>query len=330
MITISNKTEKPKKTSHEIISRLKTEKDITFKYISEVEAEEYLCTRNNYLRTASYRKNYLKHTAGPSTGKYINLDFAYLVELSTIDMHLRFLISKMCLDVEHAMKVILIHHLETNMKSDGYDVVKDFLNMPKYSYILTEIERKSASTFTGDLIKKYFSLKYSIDPHNGKPVVTVLDIDCPMWVFMEIISFGALMKFYDFYCHRYKVTAISYSILNSVRSLRNACAHNNCVICNLQAGTSYAPPEITKWVASISSITKSQRGKKLSCRPILEFVCLLYVYDKVVSEKVKYHRGIELKELFHERITEKRNYFVNNELLKTSYDFLVKMIDNKL
>ncbi len=330
MITISNIKDKPKKTSHEIISRLKIEKGVTFNYISEKEATEYLCLRNNYLRTASYRKNYIKHTDGESAGKYIDLDFAYLVELSTIDMHLRFLISKMCLDVEHAMKVILIRHLETNEKSNGYDIVQAFLKEKEHGYILTEIARKSSSTFTGDLIKKYFSLPVSIEPRSGKRITTVNSIDCPAWVLMEILSFGDLMKFYSFYCKRYNVPSISYSILNSVRSLRNACAHNNCVICNLQSGTSYAPHEITQWIANISSITKSQRRKKLSCRPILEFTCLLYVYEQVVSEKVKYHRGLELKKLFHERIAEKSPYFIKNELLKTSYDFLVKMIDNKI
>lgn len=50
---------------------LKDEKGITFSIMSETEAAEYLSKRNNYMRTASYRKNYAKHETGAQVGKYI-------------------------------------------------------------------------------------------------------------------------------------------------------------------------------------------------------------------------------------------------------------------
>lgn len=57
----------------------------------------------NLTKVSSYRKNYSKHPANsPRAGQYVNLDFAYLVELSTIDMHLRYLAMSLCLDIEHA------------------------------------------------------------------------------------------------------------------------------------------------------------------------------------------------------------------------------------
>ena len=68
---------------------MKEEKGITFSHVSEKEAEKYLFKVNNFLRTASYRKNYQKYQKGSNEGKYSKLDFAYLKELSTIDMHFR-------------------------------------------------------------------------------------------------------------------------------------------------------------------------------------------------------------------------------------------------
>ena len=79
------------------------------------------------MKLASYRENYPKYLTGSKIGQYINLDFAYLRELSTIDMHLRYLIIQMCLDLEHALKVSLIAHIESNPKEDGYELVRKFI-----------------------------------------------------------------------------------------------------------------------------------------------------------------------------------------------------------
>lgn len=69
----SIKSSKPKMTSTDLISKLKNEKGVEFNIKSEKETIDYISKVNNYLRTASYRKNYRKN----HQGKYINLDFAY-------------------------------------------------------------------------------------------------------------------------------------------------------------------------------------------------------------------------------------------------------------
>lgn len=48
---------KPKKTVEEIVDKMKKDKGITFNYMSRLKAIEFLSSTNNYLRTASYRKN---------------------------------------------------------------------------------------------------------------------------------------------------------------------------------------------------------------------------------------------------------------------------------
>lgn len=91
---MSNRINKPKLTSRQIVDMMRDEKGITFNYVSEDEAVSYLKNINNYMRTASYRKNYTKVQGGKNDGKYERLDFAYLKELSTIDMHFRFILIK--------------------------------------------------------------------------------------------------------------------------------------------------------------------------------------------------------------------------------------------
>ena len=71
-------------------------------------------------------------------------------------MHLRNLVTKMCIDIEHDLKVLLLENLENDSGEDGYDIVDNFLsNNP---YIVGKIEAASASPFTGNLINKYFTI----------------------------------------------------------------------------------------------------------------------------------------------------------------------------
>ncbi len=151
-----DKASKPKKTTLELVKMLRDEKGVTFNIICEDDAIEYFKNINNYLRTASYRKNYPKHQSGNNRGKYINLDFAYLAELSSLDMHIRRLAFAMCIDIEHAIKTRLITAIENNPDEDGYNIVNVLFY--EYNSILKSVEEKASSTFTGELIKNYFSL----------------------------------------------------------------------------------------------------------------------------------------------------------------------------
>ena len=59
---------------------------------------------------------------------------------------------------------------------------------------------------------------------------------------------------------------------------------------------------------------------------MLEFTALLYAYKSVVSDKVKYYRIKDLKDLFFNRMLVKKGFFKNNDLIKSNYDFACKII----
>ena len=61
-------------------------KGITFNNITEAESEQYLVENNNYFKLRAFRKNFLKST---KSGKYVYLDFSYLIDLACIDNRLR-------------------------------------------------------------------------------------------------------------------------------------------------------------------------------------------------------------------------------------------------
>lgn len=81
--------------------------------------------------------------------KYLNLDFAYLKVMSILDMHLRDLVVRMCIDIEHDLKVMLVNDVEAQSAEDGYDIVNGFLG--KYPYIFEKIAATASSPYTSGL-----------------------------------------------------------------------------------------------------------------------------------------------------------------------------------
>lgn len=329
---ISNRIQKPKRTAQELIAMLRDEKGVRFEQMTETEAEYYLTSKNNYLRTASYRKNYDKHTTGQRVGKYINLDFAYLTELSTLDMYFRSYILPMCIDIEHALKVRIVSAVESNPAEDGYSICDEFL--AANPHIRDSIEEKADSIFTGELIDKYFNLCmvfHHTDPNHVSTRTRILSCDCPVWVLVEIIGFNSLIKFTQFYNRKYPNSIpIDSRIVNPVRSLRNACAHNNCLFSNMRPRSTQPSETISRFVSGIPTIAREERKKKLTCRPLFEFTCLMYLYQTVVSERVRARRMEELRFFTDNRLFKHADYFESNQIISTSLAFIKKVVDNQV
>lgn len=318
---MDNRVEKPKKGMNQLVSEMKDSRGISFNYFNESDAVNYLTNVNNYLRTAAYRKNYPKYNNGRHSGKYINLDFAYLVELSIIDMHYRFLVQKMCSDIEHSICVQLISDIEKDIECNGYDIVKQYLdeNQKELKKIVATIN----SPHTGDLLKKYFTVR--LNDNNKHEIVNYEE--CPVWVLMELLNFGSIINFYLYYSEYRNKPHIKLELLNLVRSLRNAAAHNNCIIYDLNKSTTSPPSDISQFVSKIDTISKGRRQKRLTSRAILEFVTLMYIYDQCVNDRVKKHRFREVSELINNRMRLNKDYFKSNDLLCSAYNFVKQVTD---
>lgn len=321
----SNKNKnRPKLSAHEQIEHLK-KKGIKFDIIREEEAERYLIENNNYFKLRAYRKNFEKYVSGDKVDTYVNLDFAMLRDLAVIDMRIRYVLLTFALDIEHFEKVKLLNII-SDSDDDGYAVVRSYLddlkyqedtatdNRHPYSTLIHDIERNHTSDYCGGIIEKY-------------------DGNYPVWAFLEIIPFGSFINFLK-YCSEYfgnDSLLEDHYLLCDVRRFRNAAAHNSCVIHNLSLHTASnhkTNRNVSSYLTTELNIGSKTRKKRMSSAAIRDIVTLLYTHKQVVtSDGVFTARKNDIKSVI-DRCFKNIDYYQNNELVKCSFEFLKKVVDN--
>ena len=254
------------------------DKGISFNVFCKERAEDYLTSNNYYYKLTSFRKNFRKHPDGVNKGKYVNLDFAYLVDLAIIDNYLRGIILEIALDIEHYSKLKLLHRLENDEAEDG------------------------------DIIQHY----------NG---------NYPAWTLIEIVSFGDYLRFYKFCADRWndKDLLNDFYLMKDVKELRNAAAHNNCILNDVTIKESKHQTNHAVKI-SLKSIKRQRNDKYLAKEKIRQIVTLLYAsIHMITSDGVKRKINNQLKFLKN-RIYRDYDYSFNQKL-KATFDYLFDVID---
>lgn len=305
---------KPKLSLDGQIEHLKN-KGVFFNIMDESVAKGYLAQHNNYFKLTAYRKNYNKHPDGENKDKYINLEFAYLVDIAVIDMQLRYRIVHMALDIEHHTKLQLLRKID-EYNEDGYQVVQDYvdsLNDKQKKIFDGEINRNKGNIYCGDIINKY-------------------DGAYPVWAFIEVVPFGRLVAFYGFCADRFsdKDMKDNFYRLLTCKEIRNASAHSNCILNDLRANTAAHSTNaaVTKELMSISAMNKNFRKNRMSNSRIQQVVTLLYMHKTMVeSEGIRKAEAEELQRVV-KRMDKHKDYYKTNPMISSTLDFLKMVIDN--
>lgn len=302
--------DRPKLTIPQQIAYMRDVKGIGFTIVDAPAAEKFLRESNYYFKIKAFEKNYSKYSSGEDQGKYYHLEFAYLQELSTLDMYLREQVFSMTVDIEHYLKVRLINDIAENEAEDGYSIVQDFLS--RQPYVAESIRAKANNSYCESLIRKY----------EGRFAA---------WNIVEVLSFGDFLNLCDVYYGKYPKGAIKVGTYRIVKFLRNAAAHNNCLINNLaeNSGAGFRQNrEVNAYIASIDGISAKTRSKKMGNRFVHDFVVMLYCFTSIVSSQgVKKHQMSKLQQLLDERFVRHKEYFSENMLLRSNYEFVKKVVD---
>lgn len=145
---------------------------------------------------------------------------------------------------------------------------------------------------------------------------------------MELISFGAFLRFVKFCSARFcdKGLRDDYYVLQSVKALRNACAHNNCVLNNMIGcpARHNAQPAVTQGLESIG-IPLSQRRSKMRNEIFQQIATTIYAHQHWASDGVKRYRGNSLR-VFANRMLKHWDYYRNNTQVTSGFFFIARLI----
>ena len=293
---------KHKMTTEEQIEYMKW-KGITFNYTSETDAERYLKENSYYYKVTAYRKNFEKDR----NQKYSGLDFANLKDLAVIDMHLRYLLIKMSLDIEHAIKTKLMN-LITESDEDGYKIIEDYntyqLNLTadkdNYIHVALKILKDSESKkgYHWDLYEKY----------KDNPTI---------WVLIELMSYGQLVNFVKFYISKGKFGSkelrTAKEVMHFSKNVRDAAAHSRPLLLNVVESRQFNErknpnPNLKRYM--YSSGRPSQIIKAYTTNIKVHDLCaLLYLHSTYIKGVgTRRERKNEMRTIFLRAIREKHLY----------------------
>lgn len=261
---------------------------ISFTNTSTEEARNFLTTNTYYQKLRSY----LGRT--PEEGEFAGLDFKDLVELSRIDFSLSRQVLTLALSIEHALKIQIYRLIElektTTLKKclakmpsyKGHPFRCKAIQMSDYSHAYLD----APSTYGADLIVS----------------------DCALWELLESLSFGDLIKFYKTILQvRKREDSTLFHYLKRVQELRNAAAHENCLLARTdETGHKkrkkhckiyFLFPSCSPDSADAHPSAKKEQ-RELSRLFLHDFCILLHVHDRLVeSTGMKEHALCELEKL---------------------------------
>ena len=263
---------KPMLTPKEQVALLKA-KGVTFERCDEEKAVRELSDRDTLLHIAAFRRMFQRHTDGENAGKYVELDFADLLDMESLDSEVRrsFLLASQ--DVERVVKTRLMERISAEPGEDGYGILADFMKCQTKSFrksIARNLETRAEKPGGGD---EYTG---SLIAHYGSAM--------PSWVFLEVVPFGTKLALYLFCANRWGDRAMrqKHSALTEAKAVRNCCSHGSCLINGFSEGKTSAyetPHFVIKWLEEHGFKGGKSRRAKMGNRRTQQLIACLALLD---------------------------------------------------
>ena len=264
---------------------------------------------------AAYRVLFEKRIGGAHDGEYVGLDFGHLRNLAAIDHMLRYTLLPMTLDIEHFAKVRLMREVTERADEDGYSIVADCLESlgeRNRSICEKEMERLKRDRYGGGMARKY----------DEKPV----------WVLIELLSFGGFINFYLFCADRWKDRRMRSEryLLRQAQAVRNACTHSTNIINGFAPGeisTIRTPREVALALDEMG-INRRARRTKMANPHVQQITMMAFAYREMVAGSHTREMCRDLVGALKHRAVKHADWHTNTDCVVSTYRFLAKVFDN--
>ncbi len=364
---------------------------VKFHTINKEDAKVFLTQSNFFFKVKAFDKNFDKYeeASNPLFGKYVNLDFAYLIDLSRKDALFRGAVLELALNLEHFMKVAVNRVLmESGIRTDS--LIADFLQF-SYEKSLERVREQMGSEISMEAFKSLASLYVEIAPvecgcdwgqdREGASLLvkvrTLADLACggidpdhiknsfrhagssfysrklfekygtvasmEPWHFMEMASFRDFISFYkylffdsDFKDQLMRGTVSSRDahiakrikrLLFPAKTLRNAAAHNDCVLNALNKRMAKPISEIRKYLDEQCSLTKELVDRSWQVSACHDFAALLICCDLIVPNGETRQRAAGEMSGLLRSLKKNMDYYDRQEDVSNALQFLIVLVE---
>lgn len=362
----------PIMSAHAQVSYLRDEKNVSFELVSEEDAVAFLEERSFFFKLKAFAKDFEKYGRKPGEkGRYVNLDFGHLVELSKLDKALRSLVLDLALDIEHYLKV-RINAAAMRAGTDPFAVVDTFLESSAASVVSEQtkaidknvgacaiqlatstLERcdlgsrpaivSSANEAVATLSEVTLGrdprhVEHAIagmagSPYSGALVRKYAEGPIPLWTLLELVSFGPLTRLYR-HCfgkagaiddpEEKRVFSSYRGMLRCTQQLRNAAAHNDCLLNGLSSHEkkSGSYPKIRKALVEGYGMDSDVVAQVGSVRVAMDLAAVLICYDAYVPRGGSRSKAGLTLSAARERFAENAPWFDKTYAVKSFLDYV--------
>lgn len=276
--------------------------------INKKEVYNILEKRNYFFKLKIFSKAYYKD----NKQKYIDVDFKSIHRFSILDTSFRTLILQLTLMCEHLLKT-KINYLCTKNQDNGYAIVQQYINAYGEPNEIKRNLQGKQNYYTEGFMTKYKN-------------------NMAIWNLLEILTFSETIKFYNFYLNNYcKSSKLKIFELKPVNNLRNAAAHNTCMLyllgtdMRLLNDIELNPSDKNEYSKNIKDfILKHNLNNNITKEFFIhDFLCLIYLLIKLCPNgKLKTYARKDICKFFKK--CEKKKWFKVTDKVKEKYIFIKK------
>ena len=261
-------------------------------------------------------------------GIFIDLDFEYLKDLYELDEEVRSCLFRILIIIEEYLITRIKKTLCVLSSERRMEIINEFLSEDYDGKNNDSNKRRIHNSIAN---REHDPIVHAILKKNNVEINQKIQ-NLPLDDFLELLTFGELIKFFEFYSKNYNLDdyRLSY-LLGDARKLRNAIAHGQLILCDLKKiNKNYQSKYKLILFLKKHNLGKTSMTNKLKNPIVREITSTICIFNEFVDgENTRQFVKSIISDLFSFTLTRNKEYYDNNYLLRSTF-FYFKRLTKKI